>query len=392
MQIGQRWSKRVRTGIVAARGAGLSQPKVLVAGAWVWPWYHEACARAFADIGCDVREFRWWPYVLKQDDHGAYTPRSAASWAQLQLSDGPAIRRLNRDLIKVAEEEQPDLVFFYSPTLIRPASVEAVRRAAPRAVIAQYTNDNPFGRQRWPNPFRHVIQGIPHCDVHFVYRRENIREFLHKGAKQVELLRSYFIPEQDYRVSLGAEDDRFANDIVFAGHFEDDSRLSMLEALARSGVQPAVFGPRWQSVRLRPDSPLRARPPMAAVVGLEYQKAISGAKIALCFLSRINHDTYTRRNFQIPAMGTFQLSEYTDDLATLFEEEQEIVFFRSPEELVDKAQFYLRHDALRERIALAGQRRIWSDSHDVNSRMQEVLNATGLRASGGACSSDRRSG
>ena len=101
--------------------------------------------------------------------------------------------------------------------------------------------------------------------------------------------------------------------------------------------------------------------------------AISGTKIALCFLSKLNEDTYTTRNFQIPAMRTFMLSEYTPDLASLYEEGKEAEFFRSQEELVDKVRYYLQHESEREEIARAGHRRVLADGHDVVSRARQFL-------------------
>jgi spore maturation protein CgeB len=101
--------------------------------------------------------------------------------------------------------------------------------------------------------------------------------------------------------------------------------------------------------------------------------AISGAKIALCFLSKLNEDTYTTRNFQIPAMRTFMLSEYTPDLASLFEEGKEAEFFRSQDELLDKIRYYLQHDSEREEIAHNGHKRLLADGHDVVSRARQVV-------------------
>jgi hypothetical protein len=138
-----------------------------------------------------------------------------------------------------------------------------------------------------------------------------------------------------------------------------------------------LFGAGWNAgrARLRPGSPLYRLFPTKAVFGADYRMAISGTKIALCFLSKLNDDSYTRRNFQIPAMSTFMLSEYTPDLASLFEEGKEAEFFRSQGELVDKIQYYLKHDAEREGIAQNGHRRLLADGHDVESRARQVIAA-----------------
>ncbi len=69
--------------------------------------------------------------------------------------------------------------------------------------------------------------------------------------------------------------------------------------------------------------------PIKPVTGIEYNYAICGSKITLCFLSKINSDTYTRRNFEVPAMGKLMLSEYSQDLEIIFKENEEMVFFRN---------------------------------------------------------------
>ena len=97
--------------------------------------------------------------------------------------------------------------------------------------------------------------------------------------------------------------------------------------------------------------------------------------IALVFLSRLNHDTYTRRCFEIPITGTLMLSEYTPDLASLFEEGVEAEFFRGPEELLDKVRFYVRNDEARRRVGLAGRARILRDGHEALDRAKQVLGA-----------------
>src|SRR5947208_3167798 len=116
------------------------------------------------------------------------------------------------------------------------------------------------------------------------------------------------------------------------------------------------------------------------VWGDAYNKALCGAKIALCFLSKLNRDTYTRRCFEIPATKTLMLSEYSNDLATLFAEGSEIEFFRSISELVDKATYYVTHPEERLAMAEAGFRRVVEDGHDVRSRMRQVLAWAGSEA------------
>jgi len=350
-----------------------ARAKILVAGSWLWPWYHEACARALESLGYTVERFGWRA-VFYRDGLVQGQPRYRSRWAALQnrLLFGPALRRINAQLIERAAQFKPDLIWLYNCTHVFPRTVETLRRLIPSAVVAQYSNDNPFGTHARPDYFRHLKKSIPLCDIHFVYRHSNVQEFVHAGATRVHLLRSYYVPEEDHRVVLTAADEGYRSDVVFVGHYEPDFRLNAMNALAERGYRLNLFGAGWNdSVRPVDDSSLQSCFPVRPVLGEEYRKAVSGAKIALSFLSKRNADTYTRRNFQIPAMGAFMLSEYSDDLASLFEEGTDAEYFRSIPELLDKTEYYLKHDASRERIARRGYERVVRDGHDVTSRMKQ---------------------
>jgi len=68
-------------------------------------------------------------------------------------------------------------------------------------------------------------------------------------------------------------------------------------------------------------------------------------------------DQIKGRNFEIPGTGGFQLSGCSEDLASYYEPDKEIVLFSSTDELIDKARRYLKSDAERNAIAMAGYRR-----------------------------------
>ncbi|MCM1236643.1 MAG: glycosyltransferase, partial [Ruminococcus flavefaciens] len=95
--------------------------------------------------------------------------------------------------------------------------------------------------------------------------------------------------------------------------------------------------------------------------------------IAIVFLSKINHDTYTRRCFEIPAAKTFMLAPYTEELADMYEENREIVFYRTKEDFVNKIIYYLNHDEERECIAQSGYERLLNSGHEASDRVKEVM-------------------
>lgn len=343
---------------------------ILIVGDWHSELHEEAVYCAFAALGHQPHRFAWHQYFQP----GGGAPRLIAR-VQNKFLAGPLIARINRDLVRMAAEVRPDLVFIYRGTHIRPQTVREIKAMLPAAVVAGYNNDDPFGPGQPRMLWRHFLRCLPLYDLTLAYRRHNVAEFESRGARCVRLLRSWFMPERNHPVTLPAADRaRFASDVVFVGHYEADGRLEYLEDVVRQGYKLRLFGPGydWDPVIAR-SRWLKDQTPVQLVWGEDYNKALCGAKVALCFFSRLNRDTYTRRCFEIPATGTLMLCEYSDDAASLFAPGREADFFRDGRELAAKLKLYVHDDALRTQVAAAGKMRVWANGHDVISRMRQVL-------------------
>ena len=48
------------------------------------------------------------------------------------------------------------------------------------------------------------------------------------------------------------------------------------------------------------------------------------------------------RNFEIPMCGGIQFCKYFPELAEQFDEDKEIIFYRSTDEMIEKARYYLK--------------------------------------------------
>lgn len=187
------------------------------------------------------------------------------------------------------------------------------------------------------------------------------------------LLRSWFDREKHFAVNLSNKDKiKYSSDVVFVGHFENDGRLEHLEEIVKAGYSLKIFGPLWNKIILKSKF-LKHLYPINSASNINYNKAISGTKIALCFFSKLNKDTYTRRCFEIPAIGTMLLCEYSKDICSLFRAEREFDFFKSKKQLISKIKYYLENDNIRKNIAKRGKKKIIVDHHDVISRMKIVL-------------------
>ena len=343
--------------------------RLLLAGNWVWQVYEQACADALSRLGIDIIRFAWNNYF-----------RGLLGRLQSKFPfPGPAVFLLNRALVVTVRQANPDVVLIWRGTHILPNTIRSIRETS-GAVVASYNNDDPFGPKihnhaPWHHKllWRNYLHCVPEYDINFVYRTVNIAETIQAGGKNAHLLKPYFIPAINRPVNLTElEKKSYGCDVVFVGHYEPDGREKYLRALVKAGLHVRLFGGKYWTRQILGD--------MADYFGEvhtlepdEYTKSLCGAKMCLCFLSRINRDTYTRRCFEIPACGCLLLSERTADLERMFKENEEAVFFSSPDELVEKALWLKNHPVEIQRIASAGMRRVHADRHSVEDRMRQFL-------------------
>lgn len=84
----------------------------------------------------------------------------------------------------------------------------------------------------------------------------------------------------------------------------------------------------------------------------------AGSKINLNISLKGIEGGTPQRIMDILGAGGFVMTNYCAETAELFVEDEEIVMFRTPEELVEKAEYYLAHEKEREAIAAAGRRKV----------------------------------
>ena len=81
------------------------------------------------------------------------------------------------------------------------------------------------------------------------------------------------------------------------------------------------------------------------------------------------------RAFEIPMCGGLQFTSYNEEIARYFEEDKEIVLYRSTEEMIDKAKFYLddKNSQLVRNMKLAARKRA-ENEHTWTNRFNNIFN------------------
>jgi spore maturation protein CgeB len=344
--------------------------RVLVVGDGHSELHEKAVLSALVELKHEAQEFSWHHYYISNN-----RIKRLFKKIQNKFIIGPMLKKINKDLLKVVNNFNPDLMFFYRGTHILPSTLVEIKKLSPKIILVGYNNDDPFAAGHPSSLWRHFLKGVPLYDLILGYRHHNLKDFTQIGAKRVGLMRSWYFPSRNHPVKLSNDDEkRYGCDVVFIGHYENDFRKQYLEEVVRSGFSLKIFGPGYEWDKILKNSPeLKSQIPVNLVWGEEYNKALCGAKVGLCFLSKLNRDTYTRRCFEIPATKTMMLSEYTDDLASLFQEGHDADFFRSKDQLIEKIRLYVENEDLRKVVAGNGNKRVKNDGHDVVSRIKDLL-------------------
>ncbi len=330
----------------------------------------------FEEQGHEVTHFTWKDYFKLYQYAANYKTdgnkiKSIYYRAQNKLTFGPALWRLNNDLVQKCKLEKPDLLFIYRGTHIYPCTLKRIKKLG--VTIFGYNNDDPFSSVYRPYFWRHFRRCVPHYNHIFYYRHKNEADYKALNYNNISLLRSSYIKERNFKITDTSKSP-FVCDVIFVGHYENDGRDKLIKNLIEKGINIRLFGTGWQASSEYGYLKEKMSGDIKPLYGRDYNLALNSGKIALVFLSKINNDTYTRRCFEIPATGTFMLSEYTKDLAEmLFLESKEADYFKNGEELLEKIKLYLNDNELREKVAMSGYHKVHSAGHEVGDRVKEVI-------------------
>lgn len=333
--------------------------RILFVGDGSYPMYASAFYNAALEIeGVYAELFDYDNLNLKKISKNSFAKRTEYHYCL-----GPDVNRINRKLIELCKDRQFDIVFLYSAELVFESTVKKLKTLG--IYIAVYHNDDPFSTKRNKYRLRHFLGTIKHADIAYAYRIANVNQYYCYGAAKSKLLRSYYIKSRNYPLQDYERDDEIeVPRIGFVGHYEDDGRLDFIKALTDKQVDVGVL----------PDWPI-LNDHMKIIKGADkkYNEVLNQLDIAIVFLSTLNSDTYTRRCFEIPMAKTMMLSVFTSDIASMYDDGKEIVFFTNPNEFADKAVYYLNHADERKVIADAAYERCLRDGHEATDRVKEII-------------------
>lgn len=101
-------------------------------------------------------------------------------------------------------------------------------------------------------------------------------------------------------------------------------------------------------------------------------KVYYSSKINLNITLRSIASGVPARIFEVMSVGGFVLSNWQEEIPELFVEDQEIATYKTPEELVDKAAYYLKHEDRRVRIGINGYKKV-KEHYTWEKRLDKII-------------------
>ena len=160
-------------------------------------------------------------------------------------------------------------------------------------------------------------------------------------------------------------------DVSFVGSISLDhrQRIALLEAVAER-YDLKLWGNRPQA--LPASSPLH-RCFQGEVWGADMYQVLRRSRITLnSHIDLAGREAGNMRLFEATGVGAFLLTDFKDNLDTLFSPDREVAVWRSTDDCLKRIEQYLRDDAGRAEIARAGQARTMAQ-HTYRHRTAEIL-------------------
>jgi spore maturation protein CgeB len=236
---------------------------------------------------------------------------------------------VNRELIRIADVFQPDIIWVFKGLEIFPSTLKKLRN---KFRLANFNPDHPFIIIASSNGNKNVKNSVGLYHLHFSYHSALIRKI-----QDDYKIPCVFLPFAYDRCELEYQPPNTISEILklcFQAN-PDGWRVKKIKLLADAGIEVDVFGHSWRKTCLKNYKNVSLFPIASRkkfwLLNQEY-------RVQLNLFREYNNDSHNMRTFEIPAVGGIQLTPYSDEQASFFESGREIFFFSNDEEMIAVAK------------------------------------------------------
>jgi len=286
---------------------------------------------------------------------------------------------LKKLLLDAIEEFKPDFIYSYGwwkDIIDIDAFLDFIKEKG--LFHVWWSADDPIccGQVSLPAAKRSDLVFTPVEELIPEYAKFGIKAYLQPNACSSNYVKTLPKPEYRYDLVLVASnysmrhvDEETKNSIFYKFRVEGINQI--LKPLVDSQKDLKVWGKWWNYIDrayLLPNSFYGGILPAE-----EVPYVYASSKIALGIQQVATSKTYvSSRTFEALGCGAFHITQYSQGVENYFKKGVHLEWSKSPEETLSLVDFYLKHDDIREKIAINGQREV-DEKHRLIHRAKAVL-------------------
>lgn len=266
-------------------------------------------------------------------------------------------------LLEQVKKIKPEVIYFYSNIFITKKQIDILKKYGKKIVL------------QWSCPLWDEKKSFPYKDFDLITTAAiQLKQHFDNLGYPCFYLQQAF----DKRITQSYQAKEYIGDVVFIGNFSLGHyyRFEVLEFLLKNGIDLTIYGKGKDYIPVHSMVYDKIKAPL---FGLEMYHTYRKYKIAIHIHTTgketdgFNWSQYAgaKRLFEITGAGAMLLTSFQENVQDLFEIDREVITYQSPQELLEKINYYLSHQTELEKIAERGMQRTLKD-HSFNNRAKEL--------------------
>jgi len=312
------------------------------------------------DLGADIYQYP------AHDIISNYYSKSLFNKILFRTKIKTGYKSVNKQLLIVAEEYKPDVIWIFKGMEIFPSTLRLLRE---KYKIANYNPDHPFIIANRASGNKNVVNSVGLYHLHFCYHSQlQTKIETEFGIPTVFLPFAYDTTDLVYTNQREVEE---INRVCFQAN-PDSYRVEKVQFLTDNGIEVDVYGHGWYKTHLKNNNKVTIFPIASRS---EFWYLNQKYRVQLNLFRKYNYGSHNMRTFEIPAVGGIQLTPYSEEQASFFEQNKEIFFFKDDEDMVVQVKKLISSSQEEiSQIRTAARKRSMESGYSFKDRSKTVYN------------------
>lgn len=273
------------------------------------------------------------------------------------------IRKMNREIVLLTKQYNPDLILLFTNTRVLPGTLACIRTMNEKIKIAWLWPDTPLNLEK------HNFLNAPLVDISCTYSSATIPVFARLGFPNL-----HWVPLAGDLKMHGVDQVRedFETDISFVGGWRPE-REKVMTIICRhfKTANIKIYGPYWK--RDCKDPEVRNKIKGEGLYEADLAAFFNKSRININVIDDTNFPAANMRFFEVSAAGGLQLASACPEQEEIFSHREHILYFKSEEQIISEIEWALSHP---QECSLMRKKahNLLKDAHTYSHRLQYIIN------------------